>query len=433
MVLIKKRYDVRFEIIIFSVLSVFCSIITVLIYLKMKQLRTVIYHFFFHIAINEMLSRLTYLIRVISQFKVIFIFRSTTFLTYFFDTNIITLVAFACFGMYQLILKQNTKLASQFHKISIFLYAFSLIITIIFYVLSINDDDPAIVLKDTDLYRNIITLFFTTDKNNGNIKPILFSCIVYLILSFYALVNIILIQIFVKDRANISSNVGNDEATDDDKKIKSSLKLRTFRLRLLAYPLLNFGYVIPLFVYAWIDYTYLTNIKDYEENIYYLRIRYAFFNIYCFMNSIRGFLFFLAFIVNEKIKIFLFKNYLNFEIFKTIDKIKKEELKGRKSSFTIESSPRDSLEREMVFNMDSSFDLTTDKKEEKKEKKKEKKNKDNESEKGYNLIDLDIEQRKSPKKYGLINDEDNSDEDEEECIIGRDVKSDTTNMKKIEF
>ena len=423
-----------FAIFLFSLLSGFCSTIIILIYLNMKQLRTAIYHFFFHVAINELLSRITYFIRLFTRQQILFIYKATTFITYLVDTNIIILVAFTCFGMYLLILKQNTKLASQFHKISIFLYVASLIITIIFFVLSINDEDPTKQRRDADLYRNIITLLFITDEIVGNLKPILFSCIIYFIICFFSLIIIILIQFFIKDRASISSSVGDDETVENDKKITSSLKLRTFSVKLFAYPFLNFAYVIPLFAYTWVEYAYLTNMKYFEEKIMYLRIRFSFFNAYCFMNSIRGFLFFLVFIMNEKIKKFLFQNYLNFEIFKTIDKIEQEEKfrEGSSSSSSIESSQSNSYDKEMSFNNDEKEDLDLKNIERKRSKDKGKKGKENESGKRDNLIEMDPKQ--SPNKLGLINDEDNeSDSDEESSKPGRDAKSDTMAAKKIKF
>ena len=46
------------------------------------------------------------------------------------------------------------------------------------------------------------------------------------------------------------------------------------------------------------------------------------------MNSTRGWMFFRVFISNEKIKIYLFKNYLTSKIFYTIDKIKLNRERG---------------------------------------------------------------------------------------------------------
>ena len=61
--------------------------------------------------------------------------------------------------------------------------------------------------------------------------------------------------------------------------------------------------------------------KDENNNLSYLRIRFIFYNINCFINSVRGCLYFKVFISNEKIKIFLLKKYLKSSIFYSIDKI----------------------------------------------------------------------------------------------------------------
>ena len=51
-----------YAIFVFSVLSVTCSTFTIIIYLRMKNLRTLVYRFFFHVAINEWISRVSYLV-----------------------------------------------------------------------------------------------------------------------------------------------------------------------------------------------------------------------------------------------------------------------------------------------------------------------------------------------------------------------------------
>ena len=60
--------------------------------------------------------------------------------------------------------------------------------------------------------------------------------------------------------------------------------------------------------------------KD-KNDIGFLRTRFAFYNINCFLNSIRGYMIFKIFMSNEKIKIYLFTNYLKSSIFYSIDKI----------------------------------------------------------------------------------------------------------------
>lgn len=418
-------------ILIFSILSGVCSIFTILIFIRIKQLRTIIYRFFFHVAINEIISRLSYLMRAVTQGYVT-IFRITCFITYLADTNILILVSFTCFGMYQLLLKQNTKLANKFNKISIILYSISVIITIVFYILSINDDDIDITKKDTDLNRNIISLNFIRDDINGNLKPILFTNIVYYFFCLISLVIVIIIQIFIKDRS------GEDDKLNEEKKITSALKFRTFRVKLLSYPILNFAYVLPLTIYGWIEYVYLSKMEDFGGDMIYLKVRYLFFNIYCFLNSIRGLLFFNVFIMNEKIKKFLFRTFLNFEIFKTIDKIKEAE-ENSKSSRNIESRS-DSLERELTFSAESSYDYSFNKNkivkkrkpQENKVEEEEEEDDDENDEPEKKLIEMDINDKDSFNKAGLINEDDKDSDDEEDVKIKaeRDIKSETMKNKK---
>ena len=415
---------------VFSIISAFCSTITIIIYLRMKSLRTLIYHFFFHVAINEWLSKFAYLLLfTIDQQYNITIFRISAFLIYLTDANILILVAFVCFGMYQLILKQNTKLSLIFHKISIGLYTFSLIMTIIFFVISDHDPDNSLGYeRDRDLFRNVLSLYFITDGDTFSLPSIVLTNILYWLLLLISIVNIILIQIFVKDRANSSTNVSDVQMVNEDKKIKSSLKLRTFRLKIMSYPGLILAYILPLGLYTWIEYVYLKDEESFSDNIEYLRTRYFFFNIYGFLSSIRGWLFFRVFITNEKIKIYIFKKYLFFEIFKTIDYITAKE-KGdskRTSSF---------IEGKSVFTIENpNFDTISDgviatKKEKKKEEKKEE-----EKSKDYkDILDLDPNTKKAINQIGLISeDEDNSDDDnDDEKKLALNSKSQEYRYKKI--
>ena len=168
-------------------------------------------------------------------------------------------------------------------------------------------------------------------------------------------------------------------------------------MKLLLYPLLNLAYIVPLIVYLWIEFFYLDNYKDFKADMNMLRVRYAFYNIYCFMNSIRGYIFFIVFINNEKIKDYLFKKYLHFDLFKTIDQInEEEEMSDIRSSKVIENTGITKLEKEINNNFESnSVDLTN-----------------NVSDEEKKMIELDINQKKSVAKAGLINDEEDDDEDD---------------------
>ena len=402
-----------FAIFLFSVLSVICSTITIIIYFRIKSLRTLIYQFFLHVAFNEWLSRLSYLILFIAEVSGynIHMFRTSAVLINFTDTNIILLVTFACFGMYQLILKQNVKLSEKFHKISIILYSVSVVFTVILFCLSwahskiINSNEDR---TDTDIYRNAICLFITEDYfDESSSKSIIFINCIYIPLLIASFVFIILIQVFVKDRSGIS-NINEAEEINKDKSIKSSLKLRTFKMKLLLYPLLNLAYIVPLIVYLWIEFFYLDNYKQYCDKMYMLRIRYAFYNIYCFMNSIRGYIFFIVFINNEKIKDYLFKKYLHFDLFKTIDQInEEEEMSDIRSSKVIENTGITKLEKEINNNFESNFDSNQNR-----IKTKSVDLTNNVSDEEKKMIELDINPKKSVAKAGLINDEEDDDGDD---------------------
>ena len=402
-----------FAIFLFSVLSVICSTITIIIYFRIKSLRTLIYQFFLHVAFNEWLSRLSYLILFIAEVSGynIHMFRTSAVLINFTDTNIILLVTFACFGMYQLILKQNVKLSEKFHKISIILYSVSVVFTVILFCLSwahskiINSNEDR---TDTDIYRNAICLFITEDYfDERSSKSIIFINCIYIPLLIASFVFIILIQVFVKDRSGIS-NINEAEEINKDKSIKSSLKLRTFKMKLLLYPLLNLAYIVPLIVYLWIEFFYLINYIDYRADMNMLRVRYAFYNIYCFMNSIRGYIFFIVFINNEKIKDYLFKKYLHFDLFKTIDQInEEEEMSDIRSSKVIENTGITKLEKEINNNFESNFDSNQNR-----IKTKSVDLTNNVSDEEKKMIELDINPKKSVAKAGLINDEVDDDEDD---------------------
>lgn len=406
-----------YAIFIFSVISVFCSTITIIIYFKIKSLRTLIYRFFFHVAFNEWLSRLSYLILFIAEIKGynIHMFRISANLIIFTDTNIILLVTFTCFGMHQLILKQDIKLSEKFNKISIILYSISLVLTALLYGTSFCHKliDNNKNYRDTNLYRNVVCLFFITDYYNESLPSILIINCIYIPLLIASFVFIFLIQAFVKDRAGI---VNINEGEDDimDKSIKSSLKLRTFKLKLLLYPILNLFYILPLLSYIWIEYYYLFNYKTTKGDINMLRVRYSFYNIYCFMNSIRGYIFFYVFLDNEKIKEFFFKKYLYFDLFKTIDQLKEEEaMSNERSSESIERTDITHYEKEIDKNIDSNFDIN----ENIKESLSYNTTKSILEEKDKKMIELETNQKKTVTKPGLINDEDeddSSDDDEDD-------------------
>ena len=417
-------YSTLWAIVIFSILSAICSIFTIIIYLRMKNLRTLVYRFFFHVAINEIISRISHIVLlIVDYYKEKYTFLVFTFFIYLTDTNIIILTTFTCLGMYLLIIKQNNKLADKFNKISFILYGISLAFSTAFNFYSSNYDD--IEKKEHNMYRNIIGLKFITDKEEKNLGSVLYSQIIYLLFLIVSFVFIFLIQAFVKDRANIPSNMENEEEAMKDKTIKSSLKLKTFKIKLLAYPFLNFAYIIPLTIYLWIEYAYLhlkENDEEVRKDMVLLRVRYTFYNIYCFMNAIRGYVYFRVFIDNEKIKMYLFKKYFYADLFKTMDKIQEEEeLLNEKSSKVIERDNITPIEKEINKNFGTNFDINNKNKHNLINS--EDKNTSEGNKRDSTLIEMDSKSKQALAKAGLINDEEDSDDsddsDDEEKKMSR--------------
>ena len=299
---------------IFSILSLIFSIITILIYLRVKSLRTIIYKIFFLISINETISRIAHIIQFINEYlriKSLILFEINITLIYLTDTNILIFIAYSCYAMVELILKQNKNINSQFTKVSIVILIFSIILTIIISLISIQVEDN----RDISLYRNILALNFIldTDIKGQRFVPILITSIIYFFLSIYSFYKIVLIHLFIKKRGNINDT--DEDENQKEEKMQKSLKLQSFKNKMLQYPILSLYFIVPLLVYSHFEY-----FKDIEHYIF-LRLRYIFYNVYCFMNSTRGWIFFRVFISNEKIKIYLFKNYLTSAIFYSIDKI----------------------------------------------------------------------------------------------------------------
>lgn len=349
--IILDTISIDIAVLIFSILSLFCSIITILIYLRVKSLRTIIYRLFFQIAINETISRSAHILHFINLYilKSEFIFEISVILIYFTDTNVLIFIAYSCYTMFELILKQNKRINTQFSLFLKIAYGFSVLMTGIFFMLSINNKQG----KETDLYKNIIALNFIKDayKNNKKHKerdlaPLLVTVIIYFLIVVYASYKVILIQLFIRKRGG-EINEGEDEDNLADKKMHKSLKLKSFKNKMMQYPLLGIYFFVPLVIYSFIE-----KFKAEESSsLGYLKARYIFYNINCFMNSIRGWMFFRVFISNEKIKMFLFKNYLTSSVFYTIDKIK---LKRERNISTIsEDITMQSVEGSLF--LDSSF------------------------------------------------------------------------------
>ena len=310
--IILDTVSIDIAVFIFSLLSLICSIFIILIYLNVKSLRTVIYRVFFHIAINESISRFAHFLHFINlSFNNQILFDIYVTLIYLTDTNILIFITFSCYTMYEIILNQNKKINNQLNIILTILYCVSFIITIIFFILSNKTENG----RQIELYRNVIALNFIKDYDmEGNLlAPLLLTSVIYILLVFYALYKTILIQLFISKKGN-TNEIEEDENSINRKRAKS-LKLTSFSNKILQYPLLIISFVIPIMIYSWMEY-----FKD-KNDIGFLRTRFAFYNINCFLNSIRGYMIFKIFMSNEKIKIYLFTNYLKSSIFYSIDKI----------------------------------------------------------------------------------------------------------------
>ena len=325
--------SINIAVLIFSILSLIFSIITILIYLRVKTLRTIIYKIFFLIAINETISRIAHILQFINEYlriqnQILFEINITSI--YFTDTNILIFLAYSCYSMVELILKQNKNINNQFLKVTVVIIILSIIMTTIFTFISIKvEHDKDIDLdRDIDLSRNILALNFIldTDKEGKKVFPIVITSIIYFFLSFYSFYEIIRIRRFIKNRGNINDR--DEDENQKEEKMQKSLKLKSFQNKMLQYPLLSLYFIIPLLLYSYYEYfNYKISNEDgndkekEEKELIYLKARFILYNIYCFMNSTRGWMFFRVFISNEKIKIYLFKNFLTSNIFYSIDKI----------------------------------------------------------------------------------------------------------------
>ena len=325
--------SINIAVLIFSILSLIFSIITILIYLRVKSLRTIIYKIFFLIAINETISRIAHILQFINEYlriQNLILFEINIILIYFTDTNILIFVAYSCYSMVELILKQNKNINNQFLKVTVVIIILSIIMTTIFTFISIKvEHDKDIDLdRDIDLSRNILALNFIldTDEKGKDVTPIVITSIIYFFLSFYSFYEIIRIRCFIKNRGNINDR--DEDENQKEEKMQKSLKLKSFQNKMLQYPLLSLYFIIPLLLYSYYEYfNYKISQEDEnkkekeEKELIYLKARFILYNIYCFMNSTRGWMFFRVFISNEKIKIYLFKNFLTSNIFYSIDKI----------------------------------------------------------------------------------------------------------------
>jgi len=138
------------------------------------------------------------------------------------------------------------------------------------------------------------------------------------------------------------------------------------------------------------------------------------------MNSTRGYIFFIVFINNEKIKDYLFKKYFYFDFFKTIDQIEEEEaMSNIRSSKFIENAGITKIEKEINKNFDSNFDIN---------KNKTKTDLTNNVEEEKKMVELDINPKNSLTKAGLINDKDDDEDDSSDDDDDKEEKKSKTTL-----
>ena len=338
--IILETLSMDYAVLIFSLLSLFCSVITILIFLRIKSLRTIIYKIFFLIAINETISRIFHILEFLNSisFDNAILLKICSIFIYLTDTAILFFLALSCHTMHELIIKQNKKINIYFPlyvKISL---GISIALTISFgFCLFKNHNNN---IQDINLYGAIISLNFPRDKRGEEIYQkedfildkvvIIVTSILYGIIVIYTIGIVIMIHSFIRKREHLGYM--EEDRFSENKFRQKSFKLKSFKNKLLQYPLIGLFFFLPLLILSiielqnksqWLDNNGKKKIEETNKDLEDLRIRFIFYNINCFLNSIRGWLYFKIFISNEKIKIFLFKKYLTSSIFYTIDKIDK--------------------------------------------------------------------------------------------------------------
>lgn len=417
--IILDTLSMDWAVLIFSLLSLFCSVITILIYLRIKSLRTIIYRIFFLIAINETISRAFHIIEFLNSFiNSTILLKICSIGIYFTDTTILFFLALSCYTMNELIIKQNKKINIRFPTYEKITFIISTVLTILFgFGLFINHNDK---MEDINLYGAIIALNFPKDKKenekyfredyNLDLAVIIVTNIIYLGIVVYTIGIVIMIHSFIRKRENLGYM--EEDRFSENKFRQKSFKLKSFKNKILQYPIIGLVFVLPLLILSivelenkaqWLNKEITNPAEDSKEQVDlsgtldYLRTRFIFYNINCFLNSIRGWLYFKIFISNEKIKIFLFKKYLTSSIFYTIDKISNDReistSRNNSISQTIQSSDgsmliEDSFGSSKSGTMNSESN-TDDKMDEKKELFDIQKDKSFEEENNNNLDDDD--------------------------------------------
>ena len=305
----------------FTFISLACSILTIYIYKKMNNLRTIIYSLFFNIALNELINRLFHLIQF-TYFDLYYkfpeensssmVYNICSIVVYFTNTSIIILLTFSCYSMYSLILNQNKKINVEYKKYLGLIYIISAFFTLLYSIL-IFSKNP------NDILKNVISLNFVNNFSNVDTSilsnlHLIITISIYFVLVIYAFAIIIFINYFIIQKSKYSDD---DADLSEQKKLEKQqklYKLKSFTNKMYNYPLLEVIWYLPFIIYSLIEFQNDDNFTNYST----IKIKFIFYNLNNFVDSIRGILCFKVFISNEKIMI-LFKNkFLKSSIFKTI-------------------------------------------------------------------------------------------------------------------
>lgn len=289
------------------VFSIMFSIATIKVYFVFKYLRSIIYDLFYFISLNEIINCLTHIIQIsISSINVKYsdnsFFKSLAIIIYFSDTVSILLLACLCQAINSQILKQNRRALNKNYYLLLSFFI-ALVLTLAYYLLILFYDN-------TDFYSKVISFIFISNvkdfnflngQNNISISLIIMTLGIYFILIVFSFYEIIQIDIFIKQK-------NSDEQTEINIK-----KLNSFRNKINKYPLVGLIILIPLISYSLSEIFIESNIK-FKLFFYYLN---------CFVSSIKSILFFKLFFSNEKIKNYIMNRLKNYDIFLSIDQIKR--------------------------------------------------------------------------------------------------------------
>ena len=319
--------------ILFSIISLSCCILTIFIYKKTNNLRTIIYRLFFNIALNELINRVFHLIQfsfsplyyqIPENETSSFFYNICSIVIYFTNTNIIILLTFSCYSMYSLILNENKKINVKYKIYMRIIFIISAFFTLIYSIF--------IILKsaNSDILNNVISINFVNNfiKVETSILSnlhLIITLSIYFVLVTYAFAIIIFINYFIAQKSKCTED---DADLNEQKKLEKKqklFKLKSFTNKMYNYPLLEIIWYIPFFSYSLFEF----QRDDNDINYSIIKVKFIIYIINNFVDSIRGILCFKIFISNEKIMI-LFKNkFLRSSIFKTIMDLMDE----NKSSF----------------------------------------------------------------------------------------------------